>query len=157
MKRYLLWLFFAGPMSAISGCSQDSNAQSMIPDLPYVELARGSNVQNGIPTKKQTKIIASQADYALELANYTSAPAATINFTQGKVLLIDMGNRVSGGYSVALTRGYEDGPKVVTAIVLTVPGSGCAVTAATTNPYQFVFIPSHKEILISEHMVTTAC
>ena len=156
MKSKPLLLMLIALMSALVACSE-SGAQSAIPDLPYVELAKGEYTQNGLPTRKQTKIISSQSEYAAELANYTSAAAATVDFAQGKVLLIDMGSRDTGGYSVSLTRAYDAGEWVQTAITLVLPGAGCAVSQAATNPYQFVFIPSQKEILISESLRKTAC
>lgn len=154
MKNQLL---FAMALTSLVAACSDSVATSPIPDLPYVELAKGTQTENGVPTKRQIKVISSQVDYAAELANYSSATPAAVDFAQGKVLLIDMGSRSTGGYSVSLTRAYEDGDSVPTFIVLVLPGAGCAVSQAATNPYQFVFIPSQKEILISERMQRTAC
>ena len=153
MKNALLLMLLT---TVLAACT-DSAATSPIPDLPYVELARGTYTETGVSTKKQTKVISSQADYAAELANYTGAAPLAVDFTRGKVLLADMGVRSTGGYSVAVTRAYEDGDAAHAFIVLTLPGAGCAVAQAATNPYQFVFIPSHKEILISERMQRSAC
>jgi hypothetical protein len=96
-------------------------------------------------------------DYAAELANYTSATPVSVDFTTGKVLLVDMGVRNTGGYSVAVMSVDVGTNSVVANIRLLKPGSGCAVTASITNPYQFVFIPSLKEILVSETLEVVNC
>lgn len=149
-------ILLAAILSVTLGCA-DSTAKNAIPNLPYVELAKGANSASGTPTQKQIRVISSQAEYAAALANYTSATPESLDFTQGKVLLIDMGTRNTGGYSVAVARAYDAGEWVQTEIHLVFPGAGCVVTQALTNPYQFVFIPSHKEILISEIIVKAPC
>jgi hypothetical protein len=123
----------------------------------YVVLNQGLYTDNGIGTKKQTKIISSQADYAMELVNYSSAKPASVDFDKGRVLLVDMGVRSTGGYSVGVTVVDVAENWVVANVGLVRPGSGCVVTQAPSNPWQFVFIPSRKEILVSESLKITNC
>jgi hypothetical protein len=123
----------------------------------YVVLNQGIYTDNGIGTKKQTKIISSQADYAMELLNYSSAKPASVDFDKGRVLLVDMGVRNTGGYSVGVASVDVAENWVVANVGLVRPGSGCVVTQAPSNPWQFVFIPSRKEILVSESLKITNC
>jgi hypothetical protein len=144
-------------MSAQLGCAGESSAQSASAESLYVVLNQGFFTDNGIGTKKQTKIISSQVDYAMELATYSSATPASVDFDKGRVLLVDMGTRNTGGYSIGVTSVDVSDNWVVARVGLVRPGSGCNVTQALTNPYQFVFIPSRKEILVSESLQIASC
>jgi protease stability complex PrcB-like protein len=157
MKQILSFLILAVFLSSLSGCTGESSAQSSLPESRFVELNKGYFTENGISTKKQAKVISSQVDYAAELSNYTSATPASVDFTSGRVLLVDMGGRNTGGYSIDVTSVDVNVDSVVANIRLLKPGSGCAVTLSITNPYQFVFIPSLKEILLSERLEVVNC
>jgi len=141
----------------MSGLTGHATAQSKLPELPFVELHRAYYTQHNRITKTQTKVVASQEDYAAELANYTSAAPATVDFTSGRVLLVDMGGRNTGGYSIAVTSVSLDRNSVIANITLTKPGENCITTQSITNPYQFVFIPTLGEILVSETVKMARC
>ena len=157
MKNILSLLVLSAFMSALLGCAGDSSAQSASAESLYVVLNQGVYTDNGMGTKKQTKVISSQVDYAMELANYSSATPASVDFDKGRVLLVDMGTRNTGGYSIGVTSVDVSENWVVARVGLVRPGSGCNVTQALTNPFQFVFIPSRKEILVSESLQITNC
>jgi hypothetical protein len=157
MKQILSFLVLAVFLSGFWGCTGESRAQSSLPESQFVELNKGQFTENGTSTKKQTKVISSQVDYAAELGNYTSTTPASVDFTTGRVLLVDMGERSSSGYSIGVTSVDVTNDSVVANIRLTKPGPSCIVLAVITNPYQFVFIPSLKEILVSERLEVTNC
>ena len=157
MKHALSSVVLSVSLSALLGCAGDSSAQSASAESLYVVLNQGIYTDNGIGTKKQTKIISSQADYAMELVNYSSAAPASVDFDKGRVLLVDMGVRNTGGYSVGVISVDVTDNWVVANVGLVRPGSGCMVTPASSNPWQFVFIPSRKEILVSESLKITSC
>lgn len=141
----------------LSGCLSDSNAESPLPESEYQELNRGAYTVSGTFTEKQVKVITSQASYNEELVNYTSEIPTIVDFSQGKVLLVDMGQRNSGGYSIGVSSISVEDNYIVAGVVLSSPGQNCAVTLALTNPYQFVFIPTNKEILVSESLTVYDC
>lgn len=157
MKHILIFMVSSVFISALLGCTGDSSAESPLPESLYVVLNEGFSTDNGIWTKKQTKIISSQADYAVELANYTSATPASVDFDKGRVLLVDMGLRDTASYSVGVTSVSVAENWVVANIKLVKPGPGCNVAQVLSNPYQFVFIPSLKEILVSESLEIIVC
>jgi len=157
MKQVLSFLVLAVFIFGLLGCSGESSAPSSLPELQFVELNKGQLTENGISTKKQTKVISSQVDYAAELATYTSATPASVDFTNGRVLLVDMGGRGSTGYSIGVTSVDVTDNSVVANVRLVKPGPSCVVLTALTNPYQFVFIPSLKEILVSEGLEVSSC
>ena len=159
MKQILSLLVLAVFVSDLLGCAGESSAVSSLP-LPgsqYVVLNEGQSTVDGISTKKQTKVIWSQVDYAAELATYTSATPTSVDFTTGGVLLVDMGWRNTGGYSIGVTSVDVTDNSVVANIRLIKPASTCPVAQVITNPYQFVFIPHLKEILVSERVEIINC
>ncbi len=155
MKQLLALLVSAAAMFPLSACGGKSGAESQLSGSQYVELNSGVNTPT--PTKKEIKVISSQGDYAAELANYSSAAPTLVDFSKGNVLLVDMGERLSGGHSVGVTSVDVAEDSVVANIRLVKPGKACNVTLGVTNPYQFVFIPSLKEILVSESLEVTNC
>lgn len=157
MKQILSLLVLAVFVAGLLGCTGESSAQSPSPESQFVVLNAGYNTAIGITTTMQTKVISSQADYAAELANYTSATPAVVDFTKGRVLLVDMGWRNTSGYAIGVTSVDVTDNAVVANIKLTKLGSTCLVIQAVTNPYQFVFIPSFKEILVSESLDVIIC
>ncbi len=157
MKRVPSLLVLALFSWVLSGCSRESSAQSPPPESQFVVLNQGAVPQNGISTKKQIKVLSSLAEYAVELANYTNDPPLAIDFTPGRYLLVDMGGRGSGGYSVGVTSVDVTDDSVTANVKLTKPGPTCAVLPVITNPYQFVFIPTLKEVLVSERLEIVNC
>ncbi len=109
-------------------------------------------------TKRQTRVISSQADYAAALAVYTNDEPHQVDFNAGRVLLVDMGPRSTGGFSIEVVSLNERIKGAVVADVqLTKPGPRCFTTQSVTNPFQFVYIPTRREILITEKLVTLDC
>jgi len=141
----------------ILGCADDSSAESPLPESVFSELQSGINTDNNTYTKKQSKIIVNQLDYDEELSVYTGDKPEIIDFSKGKVLLVDMGERNTGGYSIKVTSVDVNENDVVANVNLTKPGQDCLVTAVFTNPYQFVFIPTRKEVLITERVTLEEC
>ena len=142
-----------------SGCEEIANAESPLPELE-IQLLHGDHyIANGSHTIKQSKVISSTDRYHNELSNYSSDVPFDINFLNHKVLLIDMGLRLSGGYSVSLdnSRSLVDADSVTVTVILTFPGDGCITTDALTNPYAFYRVPTQKELLIQEELFMESC
>jgi len=150
-------LFLSVCATGLIACIDNSNAQSPSQGLQFVELNSGQFTQTGLYTQKQSRVITTQEDYASELATYTSVPPVAVDFSKGKVLLVDMGKRNTGGYTIEVTSVDVGVGYVIANVSLTKPGSGCVVATVLTNPYQFVYIPTLTEILISERLETTNC
>lgn len=108
-------------------------------------------------TKRQTKVITSQQEYAETLAAYSTQEPQQLDFTAGRVLLVDMGRRPTGGFSIEVTAAEPTKASMRVEVQLTKPGPACAVISSLTNPYQFVYVATKKEILISESLATLDC
>ena len=157
MKK-LLWSVIAFvSIPTLLGCAVELNLSEVPSGEKLFVLAEGRFPESGVFTKRQSKVISTQEEYATELAIYTETAPLKIDFKKGRVLLVDMGRRSSGGYTVRVASVVEKDNWVVANVELVMPGPNCIVTMALTNPYQFVFIPSLKEILLSEKWVVTEC
>jgi hypothetical protein len=157
MKQFL-WLFVSAVgMPALLSCGGASNAAGTSLEAQFAVLVEGGWPAGGVFTKKQAKVISTQNDYAAELVTYRNAVPASLDFTKGRVLLVDMGPRPSGGHGIRVASVDVADSWVIANVELVKPGPQCGVTAVVTNPYQFVFIPTLKEILLSEKVVVWNC
>jgi len=153
--RIIFLPLLLGVTLSLSGCADEATAEDPLPESEFSELQSGLHADND--TQKQSKVIVNQEDYVKELSVYTSASPESIGFSTGKVLLVDMGQRNTGGYSIKVTSVDISENYVVAHVNLMQPGQNCLVTDVLTNPYQFVFIPTQKEILITERITLEEC
>lgn len=138
------------------GCLPENDSSSGI-ELEFLELNVGGGNIFGTYTRKQSIIIASQEEYNNELAKHTDQKPTIADYSIGKTLYIDMGPRNSGGYSIVVNKVLGFDEYVVAEVTLSKPGKDCIVTQAFTNPYQFVFIKTQKDILLNEKIVSMDC
>jgi hypothetical protein len=117
-------------------------------------LQEGENLLNGNP---RSRVFGSQDDYDNILATYTDEYSETLDFAEGRVLLVDLGLRNTGGYSIKVTSVVEHDHYVLANVSLSEPGENCIVTQAFTHPFQFVWVPSTKQILICETLEIINC
>ena len=108
-------------------------------------------------TRKQSLVFRSQEDYDDTLLEYTDEDSEILDFSEGRVLLVDMGPRGSGGYSTKISSVSEHNNYVLVNVVFYKPGTNCLASMATTNPFKFVWIPSTKEILVRETLEIKDC
>ncbi len=155
--RIIFLSLLLGVIPFISGCADDATAEDPFSESEFSELQSGLHTDSDAYTQKQSKVIVSQKDYDKELLVYTSASPESIDFLTSKVLLVDMGKRNTGGYSIKVTSIDVNENYVVAHVNLMQPGQNCLVTDALTNPYQFVLIPTQKEVLITERITLEEC
>lgn len=155
--RVIKYCFVSATFTAVlSMVGNVASAQTPSPESQFVVLHSGLD---GSSPRKRTKLIVGQTEYAAELAartNGTGTPAI-INFSVGRIVLMDMGSRTTAGYSVALTSIDVSTNFVVANIRLSKPGSNCSQATITSSPYQFVYIPTLKEILFREIITAVNC
>lgn len=137
-------------------CSSASGTDTSAETMDFVVLVQEGAPVGGTFTEKQVKVISNQ-DSLNQQSEIYGVEYFTVDFSSSKVLIVDMGQRITGGYSVDVTS-IEIHPGNVRAnVVLTVPGAGCIVTEALTNPFMFVEVGTRQEILVSELLETTDC
>jgi len=153
--RIILFLFVT---STLSGCINKSSAESPVPEIEFQELAGGQYVDNQRTfPEKQFKLITSQASYNESLLIYSNDDPASIDFINGQVLLVDMGLKGSGGYSIKIKSIIKDNATLTALVESESPAEGCPADAVQTNPYQFVYIPSKEEVFINESRTVIQC
>jgi len=156
MKILLLVALFVLTLN-LHGCGSGDEEGSSLPELEFSILNSNLFIENGMFTSKGSKVITSQSEYETELMVYSSETADTLDFSEGQVLLVDMGLRSTGGHSIDVINITVHSNHVVATVVLSMPGANCLITPANTNPYQFVWVPNQSEILITEKLVTVDC
>ena len=114
------------------------------PESMFYELDKGEQTDYGTYTSKRTGVIQSQSEYNKTLVQYTTSPPDSLDFDAGTVLLVDLGKRGSGGYSVEVSSVDVADNHVTANITLRAPGK-CMAAAIVTNPYQFVSIPTKRK------------
>lgn len=157
MRRAGLMLLLSVLGLGVAGCVSVSSADTPAPGSEFFELYSGQYTDSGSFTSKTTRIVTSQGEFETELARYTSAAPVLVDFAAGKVLLVDMGERSSGGHAIGVVSVAVQPDYVVARVRLTKPGPGCVVTTALTNPWQFVQILTDREVLVEEELVVTDC
>lgn len=154
-KTIFVILFFFLTLSACNGSSTSVNGDSPDNeldsfDIGFLILHSSERIENGSFTEKSFKIISSQDSYEIELSKYSNDAPVLIDFSKATVLLLDMGQETTSGYSIKVSNIKEEDDFVSVSVVTEEPGSGCAVDTALTNPYQFVRIETKKAIIFNE-------
>ncbi len=157
--KYFIYMSLFSALLSLYGCGADAVAKlPAVKSVVPVILHSAQYIEFGTNTNKGSKVLTSQASYNLELAKYSSAQAVVLDFTKNKVLLIDMGPRNSGGYSISIVKVVYLTDHVVVYIDLMKPGFGCLTTLAITNPFQFVQVETnYNDVLIKESLITKKC
>ena len=61
-------------------------------------------------------------------------------------MLLDMGQKTTGGYTINIQSVKEYSDHVMAAFEFIGPGSDCAATQVLTNPFVFATVDTQKEI-----------
>ncbi|MBX2886943.1 MAG: protease complex subunit PrcB family protein [Granulosicoccus sp.] len=137
-------------------CSSASGTDTPAETMDFVVTVQEGMPAGGTFTEKQVKVISNQ-DSLNQQSEIYGVDYFTVDFSTSKVLIVDMGQRNTGGFSVDVTS-IEIHPESARAnVVLTVPGADCIVTDALTNPFMFVEVSTRQEILVSESLEITDC
>lgn len=167
MKNYHFSIFTILIMlQLVTGCSSDENSEVM---EPAEAAALGTNIDfsiiasgaSGYFSQSSTKIFEIFRDQdSQNIANSLSGygiPERTIEFESKQTILLTTGRKSNGSHTIAVESVVDYGEYVRLNVLLSVRGSGCAVTAAISHPYQFIEINSRKELVIHESYVVTTC
>ena len=71
-------------------------------------------------------------------------PVPAVDFGEEVVVLVAMGTRSSGGYTIAVNRVQEDGSGRNIEVLEVSPGAGCYVTMSLTSPADAVVLPTAR-------------
>lgn len=112
--------------------------------LTHLPLASGA--LSGI-REQQLLLIQDEAAWKAYWQQHTrpispAPPAPTVDFNQESILVVHLGEKRSGGYSVQVEQVTETGGLVTVTIRQTAPGPSDLVTAAMTQPFAIVRLPA---------------
>ena len=144
---------------SISACDSSSNNEGDLglSDLSVSVLHEGQSLNDGSFTSKSSQSIRSQEKYESLLLSYSQDSPEVLSFSEGSLLLVDMGQKNTGGYRIEVESATENDTHVAVSVLLSGAGANCNVIQALTNPYQFVWITSDKELIINESVNTYTC
>jgi len=157
MKKVLKVLFLLIFTLSLQACGSDAQASSILASGDFISLHSSTYLSSGEYTNKRSEIFIDQLDYENELLNYSNDTALTIDFTENKVLLVDMGRRPSGGNSISVSKLENFDQYALVTVTLSVPGDNCGTASVLTNPFEFIQIATQKEILIKEEIIFIDC
>ena len=85
-------------------------------------------------------------------------PPPAIDFDQEMVILVAMGERPTGGYSITVQGVYDASGRVFAEVREKSPGAGCMVTEAFTQPIDAVRVPRRDgAVMFVERAETVDC
>lgn len=153
MKRLLILVPF---IFQIQGCNEAS-ATSPVPAIEYEILHEEQYNEYADSTSKSFLVIKSQTDYENELLKRTSEKAEAVNFEEETIVLIDMGTRNTGGYTINIQSFTVENDYIRAKVLLTLPGDNCGTTQALTNPFKLIKLKTKKDILVTEELSISSC
>ncbi len=122
--------------------SEDLNIEET-PQLEImIDLSSGTNGGFEDPTKKVIKtkeeFLQLWADAHRNLLPPPKAPE--VDFEEYQVVIVAMGMRTSGGYSIKINSVNNSKGNLMISVTETSPGKGCMLTEALTFPFQMIQI-----------------
>lgn len=157
-SRPMRIIISAASCAFVAGCLADSRADGADSSVPFSVIASGQYPVGGVYENRKVEVIADQSSLDARLAACVQyIQQHTVDFSQRQVVLANMGQRNTGGYSVATSGVQEFDNHIKVKITLTKPGGACAVTQVLTSPFEFVEIHSAKEIVFEERLVAASC
>jgi hypothetical protein len=85
-------------------------------------------------------------------------PPPAIDFDHEMVVLVSMGERATGGYSITVDGVYDASGRVFAEVRERSPGAGCIVTEAFTQPIDAVRVPRRDgAVTVVERAETVVC
>jgi len=142
----------------LAGCLSDTTSEATNPTVPFSVIVSGDHPISGTDKNRKLEVFRDQESFNARLAEYVeSVQEHTVDFSTKRAVLLDLGQRNTGGYSIATSEIQEFNDHVIIVITVTKPGSTCAVTQAFTSPFEFIEVQSTKEILFVEQLVVSNC
>ena len=158
MKHKIFTFLLSVVAPLLVSCAPDSNAGTFLPTVSYSVITAGDNTINGLPENRKLEIYTDQTSFNSSLYLFLQPFAEyRVDFSSRKVVLLSLGGRPTGGYSISAEKIEDYGEFIKASIIIKKPGSNCLVTQAQTSPYQFIEVESVKELLFEEIVEVVNC
>jgi hypothetical protein len=158
MKLIIFTLLLSVAALLLVSCAPDSNTGTTLPTVTYSVIASGDSTISGLPEKRKLEIYTDQASFNSSFYLFLQPIAEhTVDFSSRRVVLLSLGSRSTGGYSISAEKIEDHGEFIKASIVIKKPGSDCAVAQVQTSPYEFVEVESVKELIFEERLEVVNC
>jgi len=158
MKLIIIGFLLSAVAPLLVSCAPDSNAGTPLPTINYSLIAAGDNAINNLPVNRKLEIYTDQASFDSSLYLFIQPLVQhTVDFSSRRVVLLSLGGRPTGGYSISAEKIEDYGEFIKASIIIKKPGSNCVVPQAQTSPYQFIEVESVKELLFEERVEVMNC
>lgn len=149
MKRPLTALVSSTLIAlSLSGCMSDSTANTAV-EVPFTVAETG--YYSGIMSERFEVIKDHSAFTGLWLDHtkgFSPAPAQPdVDFNRDMVIATFLGERATGGYSIAIAKVEEQEESLIVSVKATFPSAKCVVTQAMSQPHQIVTVPRSGKIV----------
>lgn len=139
-------------------CSPDDATDDSAQPVNYSILVEGDNTISGTPDERRFVVFTDQQSLNENLALYVQSFAAIlVDFTISRAILLSLGERSSGGYSIRTARVENIEGKNTVHVTIFEPGSNCSTTQSITSPYQFISVNSIQEFIFRESVSVVNC
>lgn len=142
-------------MVGTAGQSSAQNDTEMPVVLPFSVIVEGQ--MSGIQSQR-FEVVRDGSAFAALWSEHTvgmipTPPPPVIDFAQSMVIGLFLGNRNTGGYRITTTAAEEYSSAIVIKVAVAVPGSGCVVSMALTQPHQLVTLARSDKVIAFETLV----
>lgn len=140
---------------AVPGCNQPGPTSSTLPDAPTVNPVQQPSQQTSKHlltattsgfTEGEELVIRNDSELATAWktvhAGIPGNPAPSVDLSHNMVVLLALGQRRTGGYTVRFDSITREGTGAVVHYTVTSPGPGCMTTQMITSPVDVVSVPS---------------
>ena len=139
----------------LQGC-KSASAESPQPPFLFEVIHEASTNEFADVTHKLALVITDDETYERELLKRTSDPRVDVDFEKESLLLLGMGEKSTGGYSIEVTL-FDDESHLSAHVAYVFPGRGCEVSQALSNPYKFIKVESTQFITVREKIRYSTC
>ncbi|MGB0887377.1 MAG: protease complex subunit PrcB family protein [Vicingaceae bacterium] len=141
-------------------CNCTKNAKPTTSNLSFTELKSGnaSDYNNAetikINTKEEFKPVWEKC-----YAKYDRKPALPeIDFNTNMLVVIALGERNSGGYSLQVEKVIESKNTITITATETKPGVNCASASVMVYPFQIILLPkNNKKVVVAKNIKINDC
>ncbi len=110
--------------------------------VPITVIAQGNQAPFVARTNYVIKNSAEWDQFKTLFNTSTGASFPSVDFSKNQVLAVFAGAEPTGGYTIGVSKVADQSGERMVSITITAPGPTCAVTQATTSPYQVVVVPA---------------
>jgi hypothetical protein len=148
---------------SMAGCDGSATAPRVPADAAALSSNRLEVRSYSGYTERERLVIRTAAGWTAAWAQITRnvsprPPAPTINFDQEMVILVAMGQRPTGGYSISIEGVYDASGRLFAEVRERSPGDSCGTTQAVTAPVDAVRVPRRDgAVIFVERTETVVC